>query len=637
MKIKLSDVLTLDFETFYSTEYSLTKKQYNTSSYIRDPQFKVHCIGLKDGRKPTVWYPGEDTAKVLKKYGADKRPVMAHNMPFDGFIMSDRYGIIPPFYLCTLSMARGLHGTLGRNDLDTVSRLYGRAGKVAPKNLKKVKGLRDLPEDLMEGLAEYMCGDVDECYAIGKMQLEVYPQAELDVIDWTVRQFCDPVLRVDPKLIEEELEDEISGKASKRRVVAAMKSITGMLSVSPDQTDQAITDMLQSADKFAAALEALGVDPPLKMNKNGEIAYAFAKNDLGFQNLLEHEDDRVVALVEARLATKSTIGETRARRMLELVGKPVPVAYNYCGAHTTRWSGGNKLNFQNFQRQGYLEDKSPDPTTARLRRSILAPKGHVLVVADSAQIEARVLAWLAGQDDLLEAFATGQDVYKRMAAQIYGIDIEDVTKDQRFIGKIAVLGLGYGMGWKKFQATLAMGTMGPAVFISEQEARRIVTMYRKAADKIVKMWAHAEYILTEMINKREGEYKCLEWDDQTIWLPNGLGLHYYALNAKFDPDRDKFTDFQYRERGHYRKIYGGLCVENIVQALARVFIAECMLEIKKKYRVVMTTHDELVAIAAKKEAKACEAFMRKVMTTPPKWAPGLPLGVESGFDVCYSK
>jgi hypothetical protein len=640
MGIKLSDILTLDFETFYSTEYSLTKKNYNTSSYIRDPQFKVHCIGVKDGTKKTVWFPGEDTAKVLKQYGAKSRPVMAHNMPFDGFIMSDRYGVVAPYYLCTLSMARALHGTLSRNDLDTVSRMYGRGGKVAPANLKKVKGLRDLPPELLEGLAEYMCGDVDECYAIGKVQLKVFPQKELDVIDWTVRQFCDPVLQINPKLVQEELDDEVSGKASKRRVVAAMKSIDGLIKKSVDSdksVDDRIKDMLQSAEQFASALECLGVDPPVKLNKDGELTYAFAKNDLAFQDLLEHEDERVVALVEARLATKSTIGETRARRMLELTGRPVPVAYNYCGAHTTRWSGGNKLNFQNFQRQAYFEDKSPDLSTGRLRRSIIAPDGYVLVVCDSAQIEARVLAWLADQLDILEAFANGEDVYKKMAAQIYNVDISTVTKDQRFIGKIAVLGLGYGMGWKKFRATLAMGTMGPAVFIDENEARRIVNMYRRSADMVVALWEKAEKILGEMICRREGTYKCLEWDEQSVWLPNGLGLHYYALNGQYDPDREKFTDIQYRERGRYRKIYGGLFTENLVQALARVIIAEQLLVVNQKYRAVMTTHDEIVALARTSHADKCLNFMYKTMSTPPEWAPTLPLSCEGGYDICYSK
>lgn len=628
MKLKLSDIVTLDFETYYSKEYSLTKKEYNTSSYIRSPLFKAHCVGIKDGTKKTVWYETKDIAHALKKHSVASRPLMCHNTQFDGFILSHHYDVIPPFYLDTLGMARGLHGTLSRNDLDTVSRLYGRGGKVKPAALKKVKGIRDLSDELLEALAEYMCGDTDECYEIGKIQLKVYPQDELELIDWTVRAFCDPVLRLDSKLVQEELEDEISGKAAKQR--AAM--------VAPE--------VLQSADRFAAALENRGVNPPMKLNDKGELIYAFAKGDLAFQDLLNHDDDAVVALVEARLATKSTQGEARARRMLELAGTKVPVAYNYCGAHTTRWSGGNKLNFQNFPRQGFLADKSLDLTTGRLRRSILAPPGHVLVVCDSAQIEARVNAWLSGQDDIVEVFASGGDVYKRMASLIYNVPVEQVSKDQRFIGKIAVLGLGYGMGWRKFQHTLAAGVMGPPVELSDNECQRIVRMYRNASTYITDHWKRSEDILAAMYQKTPGTFKCLEWDEDTIWLPSGLGLHYYAINAEFDGK--KFTNFKHRVRGQYQSIWGGTAVENQVQALSRVIIGEQLLDVRDELRkmplkrtqharIVMTTHDELVACVPKPAAKDTLAMMVGTMRAAPRWAKGLPLDAEGGFDVCYSK
>lgn len=644
--IKLADVVTLDFETYYSKEYSLTNRLYNTSSYIRSALFKAHCLGIKDGRKGTVWYEAKDIKKGLAKHAVGSRPIMCHNTPFDGFILSHHYDVIPPFYLDTLAMARGLHGTLGRNDLDTVSKLYGRGGKVKPAALKKVKGIRDLPEDLLEALAEYMCGDTDECYEVGKIQLAVYPQAELELIDWTTRAFCDPVIEIDEALVKEELEDEISGKARKRRLVAALPEFKKK-ETDEKKLDAAVADMLQSAEKFASALEALGVEPPMKLSPaTNQLTYAFSKNDLKFKDLLDHEDDRVVALVEARLAAKSTQGETRAQRLLELAGTKVPVAYNYCGAHTTRWSGGNKLNFQNFPRQQFLSDGKIDPTTGRLRRAIRAPAGHVLVVCDSAQIEARMLAWLADQLDILDIFAKDGDVYCEMASEIYGRKITKKDKLERFVGKVAVLGLGYGMGWTKFQGTLAIGAMGPPVFITDAEAQRVVNTYRRKSDKIVAMWKQAEYILTQMIYNEPGTYKCLEWDSESVWLPSGLGLHYYALNAK--SDGNKLMDFQYRERGMYKHLYGGKATENFTQALARVVIGEQLLMARNeiaKYRlkktqvsrIVMTTHDEVVACVPAAMAKDTETMLIETMSTSPVWAPTLPLSAEGGYDVCYSK
>jgi DNA polymerase len=258
-----------------------------------------------------------------------------------------------------------------------------------------------------------------------------------------------------------------------------------------------------------------------------------------------------------------------------------------------------------------------------------------MVVADSAQIEARVLAWLAGQTDISTAFANGEDVYKKMAASIYGVSEDQITKLQRFIGKIAVLGLGYGMGWRKFQNTLATGVMGPAVDIDDQEARRVVTMYRSKADKVVGMWKQAEEILSQMVRGQEGSYKCLEWDDHNVWLPNGLALHYYGITAKCDGAR--FFDFQYSERGKHVHTYGGKMTENFVQALARIIVGEQLLDINKTNRVVMMSHDECVALAKTKEAPKTLKHMLQIMSTPPSWCSDIVLAADGGYDRMYSK
>jgi DNA polymerase len=361
----------------------------------------------------------------------------------------------------------------------------------------------------------------------------------------------------------------------------------------------------------------------------GKPTYAFAKSDLDFQQLLRHPNKNVVALAEARLKVKSTIGETRAARFLEAGknGMKLPILLNYSGAHTHRWSGGNKMNLQNLKRGG------------ELRRSILAPKGHVIVVADSAQIEARVLAWLAQQMDIVNAFANKDDVYKLMASAIYGIPVEQVTKDQRFIGKICVLGLGYGMGPNKLQQTLKQGTMGPPVDISLEECRRIVNIYRSRNYKIKNLWKIMDGIIASMLTGTSGEFGPLTYGKGYIQLPSGLFLQYYGLHGEAEVRHDDLVvnEATYLTRQGRSKIYGGLLTENVVQALARCIIADQMLEISKRYRVVTSTHDEIVVVAKHKGADKCLADMLKVMSTPPDWAPGLPLAAEGGWDVNYSK
>lgn len=608
---KKYQIVTLDFETYYDKTYTLSGK-INTSEYIRDDRFHAHGVGIKIGNGKTLWYTGKNIPLALREIDWSKCAMLAHNTAFDGFICSHVYDVKPAFYLDTLSMARAAHGHHMRHDLDTVAKAHGFAGKVKRDALADTKGKQQLTDKEERALGAYCVDDVDDTYKIFWKLHDHIPDEELRLIDLTLRMFCDPVLSVDIPRVQAELEAEIGGKAA-----ALLRS-------------GASIETLMSNDKFAELLKREGVNPPMKTSPStGKPTYAFAKSDLDFQQLLRHPNKKVVALAEARLKVKSTIGETRAARFLEAGknGMKLPILLNYSGAHTHRWSGGNKMNLQNLKRGG------------ELRRSILAPKGHVIVVADSAQIEARVLAWLAQQMDIVNAFANKDDVYKLMASAIYGIPVEQVTKDQRFIGKICVLGLGYGMGPNKLQQTLKQGTMGPPVDISLEECRRIVNIYRSRNYKIKNLWKIMDGIIASMLTGTSGEFGPLTYGKGYIQLPSGLFLQYYGLHGEAEVRHDDLVvqEATYLTRNGRTKIYGGLLTENVVQALSRVIIADQMLEISKRYRVVTMTHDEIVVICPKKDAKKCLADMLKVMSTPPDWAPDLPLAAEGDYDDCYSK
>jgi len=345
----------------------------------------------------------------------------------------------------------------------------------------------------------------------------------------------------------------------------------------------------------------------------------------------KHSDKRVVALYNARLTVKSTIGETRAGRFLEAGrdGMALPVLLHYCGAHTFRWSGGNKMNLQNLVRGG------------ELRRSLLAPPGHVIVVSDSAQIEARLNAWLSDELGLLDTFRAydrgeGPDAYRIMASMIYGIPIDKVTDAQRFVGKVCVLALGYGMGEVRLKDTLETGAMGAPVTLPEAEYTKAKNTYRYANKNIVRMWDTAKNLLYKMIRaegtQSAGEYKCLRFGKDFVKLPNGMFLRYPGLRS------DDTGSLVYDTINGEARIYGGLFVENLVQALARVIIADQMLAIHALgYRIVTMTHDEIVVVCPEDKAEQCKADMERVMSTPPEWAPTLPLSVKCEYDTCYSK
>tara|TARA_B110000285_G_scaffold117315_1_gene132945 strand:- start:786 stop:2069 length:1284 start_codon:yes stop_codon:yes gene_type:complete len=424
--------------------------------------------------------------------------------------------------------------------------------------------------------------------------------------------FIDPVLDLDLGLLEQHLEDTRDRK-DKLLIDAGIV----------DKKD------LMSNLKFAELLEGLGVIPPTKISlTTGKEAYAFAKSDEAFKALLEHEDDRVQSLVAARLGNKSTLEETRTERFIGISNRGLlPVPVRYYAAHTGRWGGADKINLQNLPSRG-LNGK-------KLKKAIIAPEGHSIVEADSSQIEARVLAWFAGQDDLTAAFARGEDVYVKMAARIYNVAEADVTKDQRFVGKTTILGAGYGMGAEKFGMQLK--TFGYEV--TPDEAKRIITIYREANHKISKVWRDANYMVKQLANGRGvqfGKKGIIKVDsaNTALIVPSGLSIFYPELYAE---ETETGLEYSYKVRRGRSRLYGGKVIENVCQAIARCIIGEQMLRINKKYNVVLTVHDSILCCVPDAEVAEAREFVEASMRWTPDWAEGLPVNCESGFGKSYGE
>jgi DNA polymerase len=304
----------------------------------------------------------------------------------------------------------------------------------------------------------------------------------------------------------------------------------------------------------------------------------------------------------------------------------LPVPIRYYAAHTGRWGGDDKINLQNLPSRG--------TNGGKLKKAMRAPEGYVIIDCDSSQIEARTVAWLAGQTDLLEAFERGEDVYKIMASAIYGKDAKEVTTQERFVGKTTILGCGYGMGAKKFGTQLR--TFG--VDIAEDEASHIIQVYRDAYDKIPTLWKQSQRCLDAMITSNAapfGAVDAVQFDagKKGFLLPSGLWQNYDTIEKIYDAEGN--VQYQYKTRKGFVKIYGGKVVENICQAVARCVIAEQMLLIGKKYKVVLTVHDAVACIAPKEEAKEAQKYVEECMRTRPEWAQTLPLNCESGMGESY--
>lgn len=636
-ELKPSEIVCLDVETFYGTGYTLRSQTMNMSEYVRHEKFKIHSVAVKDGaRKKTRAYKGTDAGKVLQDIDWSQRDLLCHHTHFDGLILSHHFGITPRRYLCTMSMARGLRISEDGAGLDAVAQALGQGHKI-PDVLSEARDLRDLPPDLLKRMLAYNIQDTDLTWDIFWVMVKDFnfPAMELALIDITVRCFCDPVLRLDIPRAEAELKRV---QELKRQMIIHC----GVLSKADirklgDAAYEAACTLLNSDAKFAEQLRKLKVDPPVKYSdKQEKEVFAFAKKDVQFLALQEHPKKAVRQVVEARLEAKSSTNENRLLRLLEAGknGLAIPMYYGYSAAHTHRWGGGNKMNPQNFTRGG------------EARKSLIAPKGHKVVVADSGQIEARVNLWLAQQLDMLELFATpGKDIYCDFASHdIYKREITPADPVERHIGKTAILGLGYQMGAPKFQHSLQTSML--PVELPLTMCQQVVQAYRRRFNKVQRQWYAFEDVLTQMMLRRAGEYGprgVLQFEGDRhggyVSLPNGMEMRYPSLKADMDERRERFTNMQYwsEKDRDWTYIYGGKMTENMVQALARIIVAEQMVAIAERYRVVMMTHDEIVCVAPTRQAQKCLDFMLEQMTVAPAWCDDLPLKAAGGFDDCYSK
>lgn len=671
-------LVSIDFETYYDADYTL--KKLSTSEYVRHPLFKAQMMYLKVGKKKARVIGPKQIAAELKKINWKTHALLCHHTQFDGLILSHHYGVVPSYYFDTLSMARGLHSNEIGAGLDEVSMYYGGGGKIQDV-LESTLGVRDWSPALFKKVTPYCMNDGDEMLRIFTEMWPSMPDKEMDLIDVIVRMFCDPLLRVNRDRVEAELAREIASRETLLTTIIDLKPYkadlalykkilpkTAERNLPPKEHDILMTKRIIGSNvHFAKLLTDEGIDPPVKISPawmkrtreeraeteaTDKWTYAFAKDDLEFINLPdEHkrwidkpdlESKRGIAaaaakskrlrdLVELRIAVKSTTNITRAERFLSATvnGMALPAYYAYSRAHTHRLGGGDKRNMQNLTRGG------------ELRLSVEAPPGHSLVVGDSGQIEARANGWLWGQNDLLAAFrasdaGTGLDPYCIMASRVYGRTITKADKDERFVGKVLTLGLGFQMGAAKLQMTLAKGALGgPPIFITLTEAQRWVDVYRNANQKIVAGWNICKKIIEDMADGRPGRHGPITWEKDCIWLPNGLRLHYPDLQMSVD--ENGWDQWSYKSGDTRKKIYGGLLCENIVQALARIIVMYQLLDLSKTYRMVMTTHDEGVFCVKTREADTAFQRMMKRMTTPLDWCPDIPLSAEGGHATNYSK
>jgi DNA polymerase len=644
----------LDFETAWgrSPSVRLGFSTQTNEEYVRDPRFKAWGLSWKvlDDTAAPVWVTRKDLPAFFASFDWSRTAVVAQNALFDVSIMSWHYNAKPAFIFDTLSMGRALRGVEVGNSLKKLAEMFGLPpkgdGLTPSENI-----LDELPADVEEILADYCCHDTWLCEQIFLRLIEGYPTKELRLIDMTLKMYTNAVLELDRSMLINALTEE----GEKREGLLKKLGI--------EET------ALASNPKFAEVLTLMGVTPPTKVSKTtGKEAFAFAKNDALFQAMLNGEREDVALLCEARLRVKSTTERTRAQRFLDISGRgPLPVPLSYYGASTGRWTAakGSAINMQNLKRGSFL------------RKAIMAPVGHQLVVGDLSQIEPRVLARLADYEDMLDIFRSGSDAYAAFGSQMFNIPglSKESHADLRQAAKSALIGCGYQLGWASFSAQLLVGFLGAPpvrydlafakklgvtaaqaqkfldweVNVEKLEAiphtcttkelvihclaaKAIIEKYRATATPVVAFWGLMDSMIEDSLYKgREYKLKCLTFKKGQVILPSGMPLTYDKLNVKRTTDEKTGrlqTEWTYGE--NRTTLYGGKLTNNVTQGVARCVMTDGMLRTSKRYFVAGTVHDEQIVLVPDAEVEEAKTWVLAQMTMEPSYLPGIPLGADGG-------
>lgn len=588
----------LDFETYFDPANGYGLKSMSMLEYIKDPKFKIHGVGLKLDNYDTKWLSQSELETSNVDW--DNEIVVAHNAKFDGAILEWVCDIKPKGYVDTLSMARAILGTrVKSHSLAAVAEFYA----MAPKGEMKTAGLLNLTAEQEKELADYCLHDVELCRLIYKQLAKGFPKGEYEVMDWAMKCFIRPSLRLDEVKL-----NEINKKEAERRA-----NIFTRIGI-----DKSV---FSSNKSFPALLTERGYEVPTKKSpKTNKDIPALALGDEGFRELVNSGNQELEELCEARIAAKSTLLETRSAKFMKLCNLgPFPFDISYSGAKQThRFSGADGAG------------GNPQNLRPELKTAITAPEGSVLVVGDFAAIEARIVAWLAHEEKLMALFTSGEDPYCAFASKFYKHTITKANVKERKFGKEAILGLGYGMGADKFadRVKLKVGTA-----LTHNEAWEAVQTYRTTYYKIPALWQTLNSylgILARRGSLRPAAFPFLELKDGDIILPSGLKLQYPGLSKNAEDE----WEYEKWDKGHLvkRKIYGGMLLENISQALAGEICKTAISNLGRKgLHIIGQVHDEILATAHSARATMAVEVLISSMQTSPIWWPSIKLAAEVGY------
>lgn len=650
-KIDWETPVVIDFETYYDKEYSLSK--ITMEKYIRCDKFECIGVAVKIGNNPTHFYKGETGMAIIRHIVTTtypNSPVVMQNSNFDAGILAFRYGIHPNFMVDTMVMAKlsGFDRVAGGTSLAKMSAQLEKMGifnQVKGNEVHNMLGVHasDMTPQQWQAYGDYCKLDVDLTHALYMYMIDEVPTAELIMSDITTKMWTKPMIDLDVPL----LQDYAERLATEREQM--LSRISGDLGF---PTTEALLKSLRSSKKFVALLEDLQVEVPMKWSEKQEkMIPAVSKTDIAFLELMEHENELVRTLVETKLGTMSSMEQTRTATFLDIASRGLmPLPLRYSGTHTHRFSGMDSLNVQN------LAKRTKDPV---LRRAMRAMDGHIILASDSSSVEARLLAMIANQQDLVDTFVQGRDVYIEMATKIYNKSYDEIyevakrnpTKEgkaMRNIGKSCILGMGYLMSAQKFSDT----NKQQGVDIPLEQAQDLVNIYRTSYHMIPAFWRECNKVLDVLYAGGSmwfgGANNDLFFADgssefhgkkiPSIRLPNGTYLFYQNLRKEVkDNGQVSYVYDQFKGRNWLPKfVFGGSLTENLTQALSFCVLKYQAIEIAKAgVPVNLNVHDEWVSVVPRDQAPQAVVVHYTAMKSVPDYIPQGLLDCEVDVGYCY--
>jgi hypothetical protein len=608
----MANKLVIDFETFWDTKNGYTLRKMSMLEYVRNPLFKVFGMGyqyiLQSGTPTqTEWVSGKYLRGFFSTFDWANTDIIAHNAKFDGFILRQHFGVQPRRWIDTKGMSRAVLGKGVKNhSLATLAEYFG----LESKGTMKTDGLKELTTAQETELSEYCLHDVELCGQIYSRLAKDFPENQNEMLHRTVQMFVDPKIELDVELLKKTAESE---RARKITIFSDLQIAKAEFS---------------SNVKFPRLLEQEGFDVPMKpspkqKNEDGtpKLIPAIALGDPDFLDMLENENERLRLLCEARVAAKSTLLETRSEK-LGKIGETGTWSFDveFSGANQThRYSGGSGAggNPQNFTRG------------STLRQAVKAPAGYKLIVGDFSNIELRLVAYLSKDPGLIEAIENDIDLYCDFASTFYERTITKADDLERRFGKCAILGLGYGMGAKKFARTVRLQT---GQTISDAEADRAVDLYRSRYTRVPQLWYVLNSYIPLLAREEEGLFigMPIRYKKEALVLPDGLEMRYPNLRQQEGTHGPEWI-YDVWDKGQLqkRKLYGGKVLENISQGLAGVLCKEAAQQFGDK--VTGLVHDEIHLVERAPFALLTKKKLERVMSTTPNWMPRMKLKAEVGI------